>query len=127
MGTSPDLTHHDDPHDHDRHLLLVLRLLEASARLFDQRRILMLDKLRSHLTNQVYMTVHIRPTPNRFEIVPRPPHMPKYGPTEYAFTELGFRLPEQLGFWRPTTINLILGTTIGRNGSFDALCEHFGY
>ena len=82
MGTSPGLTHHDDPHDYDRHLLLVLRLLEVSARLFDQRRILMLDNLRSHLTKQVYMTVYVRLTPNRFEIVLSPPYIPKYGPTE---------------------------------------------
>jgi transposase len=71
----------------------VLQSLEASNRPVDQHRILMWDNLRSHLTNQVYQTVYTRQSPNRFDMVPCPPYMPKYGPTEYAFAELGFRKP----------------------------------
>ena len=109
----------------------VLRSLEASTRQLDMHRVLMWDNLRSHLTNQVYQTVYIRPSPNKFEIVPRPPYMPKYGPTEYAFAELGFRLRQNCQpDWNfdnlhQHVINVL--SSIGRNGSFDSLYEHCGY
>lgn len=109
----------------------VLRSLEASTRQLDMHRVLMWDNLQLHLTNQVYSTVYIRPSPNKFEIVPRPPYMPKYGPTEYAFAELGFRLRQNCQpDWNfdnlhQHVINVL--SSIGRNGSFDSLYEHCGY
>jgi transposase len=111
---------------------LVLQSLEASNRPVDQHRVLLWDNLRSHLTNQVHQTVYARPSPNWFEFVARPPYMPKYGPSEYAFAELGHRLRQNCqNDWTYATlrqeVNQILGATIGRGGSFDALFQHCGY
>jgi hypothetical protein len=39
------------------------------------------------LTDLVYETVEVRPSPNQFYIVPRPPYQPKYGPTEYSIND----------------------------------------
>jgi transposase len=111
---------------------LVLQSLEASNRPVDQHRVFLWDNLRSHLTNQVCQTVYARPSPNWFAFVARPPYMPKYGPSEYAFAELGYRLRQNCqDDWTYATlrqeVNQILGPTIGRGGSFDALFQHCGY
>jgi hypothetical protein len=37
-----------------------------------------------------------RPTANRFDIGPRPPYQPKYGPIEYVFCELAATLTRRV-------------------------------
>jgi hypothetical protein len=74
----------------------VLQSLEVSNLENDQHRVLLWDNLSAHMTALVYNTVHGRPTPNVFTIIPRPPYQPKYGPTEYHFAELCARLRQRV-------------------------------
>lgn len=109
----------------------VLQEMETSGKEVDQSRVFLWDNLRSHLTNQVYATVLARDSPNWFEIVPRPPYMPKYGPTEYVFAELGSKLrlrcqPNWTYADLEVEVRNILSET-GRNGAADSLFEHCGY
>ena len=54
----------------------------------DDKWIFLWDNLSSHLCALVYHTVEERNGPVQFQIVPRPPYQPKYGPSEYAFCEI---------------------------------------
>jgi transposase len=74
----------------------VLQSLKVSNLENDQHRVLLWDNLSAHMTALVYNTVHGRPTPNVFTIIPRPPYQPKYGPTEYHFAELCARLRQRV-------------------------------
>jgi hypothetical protein len=61
----------------------------------DDYRIFMWDNLTAHHAPIVAQLVEGRPTANRFDIVPRPPYQPKYGPIEYVFCELAATLTRQ--------------------------------
>lgn len=108
--------------------------MESSGHPVDGHRILLWDNLASHLTNQVHVTVYGRPNPagnHHFDIVPRPPYMPKYGPTEYIFAELGHKLRQNCQpNWTFDTMRqevITILSQVGRNGSFNALFDHCGY
>jgi hypothetical protein len=90
--------------------------------------------VRSHSAPIVTQTVYVRrPSKSLFCCVPRPPDMPKYGPIEYAFAELGRRLQQQrveqpnwnVAILRQVVTNIL--NELGRNGGFDALFAHCGY
>jgi hypothetical protein len=111
----------------------VLTSMEGSGLNVDLDRTLLWDNLRSHLAPLVTQTVYVRPPPasNQFRSVPRPPYMPKYGPIEYAFAELGGRLRQQVqpdwnfAVLRNEVTNVL--SSIGNNGGFDATFAHCGY
>jgi hypothetical protein len=110
----------------------VLTSMEGSGLNVDQLRTLMWDNLRSHLAPLVIQTVYLRqPTNSLFRCVPRPPYMPKYGPIEYAFAELGGRLQQlvqpnwNFAILRQVVTNIL--SELGRNGGFDATFAHCGY
>jgi len=104
--------------------------MESSNLPVDQDRIFLFDNLRSHLTNQVQVTVHVRPSPNRFQTVPRPPYMPKYGPTEYVFAEVGAELAERvqphwdMNILEQNVVDIL--SRMGRDGTFQRIFQHCG-
>lgn len=110
----------------------VLQTLETSGNADDKNRVLLWDNLRSHLTDLIYNTVYVRNDPqSSFDITPRPPYMPKYGPTEYIFAELSARLQQRSNpEWTFATlkdeIRDIL-SNLGRNGHLNRTFEHCGY
>lgn len=82
----------------------------------------------------MYATVYARPGNGgrRFEIVPWPPYMPKYGPIEYCFAKLGSELRQRVQpDWTFDDLEYhcldILTGMMGRNGAFDRLFQHCGY
>jgi hypothetical protein len=62
----------------------------------DDYRIFMWDNLTAHHAPIVAQLVEGRPTANRFDIVPRPPYQPKYGPIEYVFCGLAATLTRRV-------------------------------
>jgi hypothetical protein len=111
-----------------------LTSMEGSGLNVDLDRTLLWDNLRSHhLVPLVTWTVYGRPstTNSRFRSVPRPPYMPKYGPIEYAFAELGGRLQQRVrpdwnyAVLRQEVTNLL--SEIGMDGGFNATFAHCGY
>jgi hypothetical protein len=110
-----------------------LTSMEGSGLNVDLDRTLLWDNLRSHhLAPLVTWTVYGRPPTNsRFRSVPRPPYMPKYGPIEYAFAELGGRLQQRVrpdwnyAVLRQEVTNIL--SEIGMDGGFNATFAHCGY
>jgi hypothetical protein len=112
----------------------VLTSMEGSGLNVDINRTLLWDNLRSHMAPLVTQTVYVRPpSTSLFRCVARPPYMPKYGPIEYAFAELGSRLQQQrvlqpnwnVAILRQVVTNIL--SELGRNGGFDATFAHCGY
>ena len=62
----------------------------------DLHRVFLWDNLMSHHTPIVAQTVEGRPSQNVFQIVPRPPCQPKFGPIECFFAELGVELEKRV-------------------------------
>lgn len=110
----------------------VITSLEGSGNANDKNRVFLWDNLRSHLTDLVYNTVYLRDDPaSSFDITPRPPYMPKYGPTEYIFAELAARLqqrcqPDWTFLTLKTQIEEVL-SVIGRNGHLNNTFAHCTY
>ena len=109
----------------------VLVACEASNLQVDNARDLLWDNLAAHLRTAVYNTVYVRPSPNLFQFIPRPPYQPKYGPTEYMFAELADRLQQQVqeGWTQAILKNKVrdILSQLGRDGSLDSTFEHCGY
>ena len=109
----------------------VCQHVETSNLAVDSHRVHLWDNLSSHLAPSIYNTVYGRLTPTHFDIVPRPPYMPKYGPTEYVFAELGGILQKNARpSWTQDDLRNNISqalSTVGMNGSFDRTFQHCGY
>ena len=101
----------------------------------DTDRKMMWDNLTSHHSPHVIHTVRgrnqIPNNPTHWEIIPRPPYQPKFGPIEYIFCEIACELKRsaQPDWNTDRMVQEIrnIAARIGRDGSFDRTFEHCGY
>jgi hypothetical protein len=98
----------------------------------DHHRVFLWDNLATHLTDLVYDTVELRPSPNMFQIVRRIPYQPKFGPTEYSINEAVQTLQRDAkSDWTTDTlvanIERVFTSGFGWNGAATRRFIHCGY
>jgi len=97
----------------------------------DNHRVILCDNLNSHKSPIVTHVVEQCPSPNRFQLVYRPPYQPKYGPIEYVFAEIGKQLEKIVQLtWNTARLEVEIARiadNLGMDGKFHNTFVHCGY
>ena len=94
----------------------------------DDWRVFMWDNLSSHAAPIVYNTIFDREGPTRYNVVPRPPYQPKYGPTEYIICQLvNYLKINTRGELDLVDLEQQIYRAAGAIGPFDGTFAHCGY
>mmetsp|Transcript_19405 Transcript_19405/g.54076 ORF Transcript_19405/g.54076 Transcript_19405/m.54076 type:complete len:112 (+) Transcript_19405:322-657(+) len=91
----------------------------------------MWDNLSSHSAPIVYSTIFDRGKggPTRYDVVPRPPYQPKYGPAEYIICQLvnHLKINTQRELVDLVDLEQQIYRAAGAIGPFDGTFAHCGY